>query len=530
MKILIELFSILLLLSCSNKKEELSFLQVKDSVFVDGNGQQIILNGINHVVKNPKTNYINPDDKHLFKDFRKYGFNCIRYGIVWDGLEPEPGVINQKYLQEIDKRVQWAEENGIYLILDMHQDLFSRKYSDGAPEWATLSDSLPHQTGDVWSDAYLLSPAVQRAFDNFWSNKPAKDGIGIQDHYIHLWEILAKRYADSPSVAGFDIMNEPFMGSIASRVFEQLLQGYADVLAQKGEYLENPEHLVHLFGQEKQRIEMLKKLDDKVIFRQILKSASKPIQEFEENTLSSFYQKARNAIRKAGSQQILFLEHNYFCNMGIPSYFHVPKQANGENDPNCAYAPHGYDLVTDTEALDKPGYNRTEVIFEQLFTNAKNKNLPIWIGEWGAFYMGKNYLKPAMHITNMIEEHLCGQTYWCWWENIETQDYFHQALSRNYPISTEGKLIRYNNQNGQFFCQWECKKHNASVKLFIPQLRKITDSDICISTGCSYQRKYIGETNDAGYIIINSPKGYKEIKIKTPTTTSYFPEKHDNFS
>ena len=172
----------------TRQKDIMPFLRVENQRFVDTQNREVILNGINHVVKDPAQNYLYPDDEQLFQAFREYGFNCIRYGIIWDGLEPEPGVINEEYLQEIDKRVRWAEENGIWLVLDMHQDLFSRKFSDGAPIWATLDQEKPHQTGAIWSDAYLMSPAVQQAFDSFWQNAPAEDGVGIQDHYIQVWK------------------------------------------------------------------------------------------------------------------------------------------------------------------------------------------------------------------------------------------------------------------------------------------------------------------------------------------------------
>src|SRR5690625_7193003 len=101
------------------------------------------------------------DDPELFRVFRDEGINVLRLGIIWDGLEPEPGQYNEAYLKEIDKRIEWAAKNNLYVFLDMHQDLFSVKYGDGAPEWATLDEDLPHVTGDVWSDAYLMSPAVQ---------------------------------------------------------------------------------------------------------------------------------------------------------------------------------------------------------------------------------------------------------------------------------------------------------------------------------------------------------------------------------
>ncbi|MGL4805079.1 MAG: cellulase family glycosylhydrolase, partial [Bacteroidales bacterium] len=104
----------------------IDFLRISGEKVVDQQGRTIILNGLNHVNKNTKDKYLNADDEKLFKQFKSWGFNCIRYGIIWDGLEPQPGVINMEYLNEIDKRVKWAEDNGIYLILVMHQDLYGQ--------------------------------------------------------------------------------------------------------------------------------------------------------------------------------------------------------------------------------------------------------------------------------------------------------------------------------------------------------------------------------------------------------------------
>ncbi|RLD77353.1 MAG: hypothetical protein DRJ10_12090, partial [Bacteroidetes bacterium] len=142
-----------LLITCTSKEsktiEQNDLLSepvtINGTKFIDGFGRQILLNGMNLVNKNPKENYIgqytNPE---IFKNFKKWGFNVIRLGIIWDGLEPEPGVYNEEYLQEIDKQIKLAEDNGLFVFLDMHQDLFSVKYSDGAPKWATLDEEKPH--------------------------------------------------------------------------------------------------------------------------------------------------------------------------------------------------------------------------------------------------------------------------------------------------------------------------------------------------------------------------------------------------
>ncbi len=115
-------------------------ITVKGDKFTDDQGREIILNGINIVSKDKAEGYIFQSGPELYENLQKWGVNCIRFIIIWDRLEPEPGVYNEDYLKEIDERIQWAEQNNLFVVLDMHQDLFSVKYSDGAPEWATLDE------------------------------------------------------------------------------------------------------------------------------------------------------------------------------------------------------------------------------------------------------------------------------------------------------------------------------------------------------------------------------------------------------
>lgn len=494
----------LLFCRCSDTSAPADYLSVLETRFTDSEGRTVILNGINHVNKNPKEGYLHKNDEELFRQFRAWGFNCIRFGINWDGLEPEPGKINEAYLKEIDKRVKWAEENGLWLILDMHQDLYGRKYGNGAPLWATLDEDLPHKTGDVWSDAYLISPAIQKAFDNFWKNSPAPDGIGIQDHYIFLWKTLAKRYANSPSVAGFDIMNEPFMGSDGMKVFPKLLEGYARVIAQKTGKVPSEQEMADMWGNEPKRVEALGLLNNKTDYGTIVDGAFEPVRVFEEGSLTTFYQRVRDAVREVNKKQILFLEHTYFCNLGISSSFHIPLDKYGNKDSLCAYAPHGYDLVTDTKGVSNPGYERVELIFDRIFKAGKQKGVPLIVDEWGAFYMGDNlYVDPARHLIGLFEKNLAGQTYWSYWEKIETQDYFKNTLVRPYPVRTNGKLLSYANEpvNGSFSCSWEETDSDAPTLIYFPDLGVVKKEAIQISPVSDLKFIPIDNTS-AGYVEI----------------------------
>ncbi len=134
---------------------------------------------------------------HWFGVMNDLGFNVIRLMVVWEAIEPdEKGVYDTEYLDYVEGIVARAEEHGIYVLMDMHQDMFSRHLmtrfneypyetlqeegitdadvvaasvvsfvepytdtmrGDGAPRWVVQA-ALPHKQmdSDHWGDPFLL--------------------------------------------------------------------------------------------------------------------------------------------------------------------------------------------------------------------------------------------------------------------------------------------------------------------------------------------------------------------------------------
>jgi len=148
------------------------------------------------------------------RKFAEQGFNAVRLVLLFDRLMPEPGGVDQQYLDEIARAVAAYREVGVYVLLDVHQDEYGPAVGvRGLPAWATFAGGrepkrLPFPAG------YFSDPAVQVAFDNFWRNHPVPGtGKGVQDLYIDGVAALAARFRDEPAVFGIDLMNEPFPGS-----------------------------------------------------------------------------------------------------------------------------------------------------------------------------------------------------------------------------------------------------------------------------------------------------------------------------
>lgn len=503
------LIASLLMFICiaSEAQTDNKFISVKDDKFIDPEGRQIILHGVNIVEKSKGRNYLSWHGPEEFAMMRDWGFNCIRLGIIWDGLEPEPGKYDYDYLAGLDSRIQWAKDNGIYVFLDMHQDLYNAKFGgDGAPEWAVLDDGKPHiNPGGVWSIAYFTSPAIHAAFDNFWANKPASDGIGLQDHFARAWQIVAQRYADEPTVIGYDLFNEPFPGSSILPSLMEKLQSAIEFYAQKyGTEKPDISEIMSLFGDP----ENLKKYsDDFDVYKAFVDGGLSYSQGFEGDLLMPFYNRVVNAIRQVDKNHIIFLETHIYCNAGTPTGITPVIDPDGNPDLLQAIAPHGYDLVIDTEKVAEHNPDRVKLIFERHAETSKRLNIPTLIGEWGAFYGHPGTLPAAKMVVHQLEKHLFSDTYWSYGSSkeIDKAVYF-PFLSRPYPSVVSGKLIKYQTDldKQEFHCIWEeSPSIDAPNMIYIPSQWFPNGYSVELepkASGCSF--KPIIEGSSSGYLII----------------------------
>lgn len=65
-----------------------------------------------------------------------WGFNFVRLGVMWEAVETAPGVYNNTYLEGIDKLITKLGEQGIYTLVDAHQDVMARAVcGEGMPNF-----------------------------------------------------------------------------------------------------------------------------------------------------------------------------------------------------------------------------------------------------------------------------------------------------------------------------------------------------------------------------------------------------------
>lgn len=402
-------------------------IRVDGTRLVDPNGKQVHFRGINLINKGIKR----PDGAWDFdptwpdavwQRFADLGMNAVRLGIIWAALEPVPGQYDERYINLIKHQLDLAAQAGMSVLLDMHQDLYAQRFSDGAPDWAVLTDA-PYEATDLWSDAYLSSPAVQQAWDAFWENKEVpQTGRGLQDHYAALWAHLAAAFHDHPALFAYDIMNEPAPGSQILEMFGLLMHNVAESLT--------PEEATHLglsepsleslsaaFSDPESKLKLLSLLDDPERYRLLGDLSQEPVIHFERTVLEPFYEKITTAIRAHDEDRFILRGNNYISNIGVPSGIR-PITVKGRPDPKQIFAPHGYDLVVDTPAMLHPSDSRAQSIFRRHRETQLALNLPAIVTEWGAFDIYDSALNHGRFLLDLFASWGWGNTYWCYTENF----------------------------------------------------------------------------------------------------------------
>ncbi len=137
-------FCFALLLSCSpdtvTPPAELTQVKTEQMNFRDAYGRYVFLNGVNAsgTAKVPVSvdpvSYVGRPFKEeeadeWFAKLSRDGFNSIRYIATWDAVNHEaPGVYDTEYLDYLENMVQAANRHGIYVLVNFHENLFSRHF------------------------------------------------------------------------------------------------------------------------------------------------------------------------------------------------------------------------------------------------------------------------------------------------------------------------------------------------------------------------------------------------------------------
>ncbi len=263
---LLSLILLSVLSACSTGKTTAGTPAVKQAVWSDGTwlrdmqGRVIIVHGVNvsdaarYPPYQPFTTTSMPatETASVFDNIARAGFNGVRLIVEWAAIEPTPDTYDAAYLDRVQQEVTDCASAGLWVLLDMHQDYFSGCFcpggdsTNGAPSWACNLAGYRYDPAVCANLSYLEIPQVAQSFQDFWDDKPGPDNEGLQEHFIHAFQLLAARFTRTANLLGYEIMNEPFAGKypLFTTEFEQ--QALAPFYAKVTEGIRDvdPAHIV----------------------------------------------------------------------------------------------------------------------------------------------------------------------------------------------------------------------------------------------------------------------------------------------
>ena len=459
-------------------------LIVKGTKIIDSNGRERILTGINvcdkgRYIEGERRVYGELWKKGLAEEFKNHGMDLVRLGLTWDAIEPQPGEYNEDYLNFIGDIIDECEQAGIYVFLDMHQDLFSGAdllCGDGAPKWATLTGRYKYQpTKIVWAEGYFWGRAVHHAFDSFWADTEV-NGKGLQVWFEEMWSYVIKRFNNNPAVIGFDFFNEPFPGSSGGKAFRSLIKKLASTTVFDNTI--SKKKLVELATKTDDPARVLDLYTSKHL-RKITGAADDIIKNFDTKKYFPFINKMTRATRRCGSDKFVFMENSYYSNLGIP-YSCPHPILGGKRDESVIFSPHAYDFMVDTPSYKYASNDRVGSIFAEHRRSQERLDVPVIVGEWGGFSEGNEWFPHVEFLLDLFDSYKWSNTYWAYFDGLLETELYRDVLTRPHPIAVTGEIERYGidrKTNTFELCFEQKEESKAKTEIYIPSTPKHIELD-----------------------------------------------------
>lgn len=329
--------------------------RVEEGLMRDREGHVLLLRGMNVSGVAKST----PD--HLFDlgpgdvdELLGGGVNVVRLLTFWKAITPEgPGLVDEGYLAAFRAQVDLLAGAGIYVVVDMHQDLWGVPFAPhGAPGWACPEEiTAGYEPTSPWWLNYTR-PQVLGCFDHFWSSPSAPQ---LQEAFTAAWVAVAQAVCSEELVLGFDLLNEPYPGSA---LFEA---------------------------------------------------------EWDNEVLLPFYLRVAEAVEAACPGRLMFIEPSAGYVLGMASPMEVPVDERhrlvyaGHFYPTAVHEPGetGYD--GDATALER------EVL--DLFGPYLEQDVAVWIGEWGGITTNPGFEDYVSDVSAIFAAHNLSAAFWDYYQS-----------------------------------------------------------------------------------------------------------------
>ena len=189
-------------------------LAVQGGQLKDALGRIVFLRGVNVAGDSKVPDFMPITGEEMLDPLPGWGFNTIRLLFTWEAFESTRCTYDVTYLDYYEQAVEWAEARGLYVLVDFHQDAYSR-YSiggcgEGFPEWAVTPEvrAAEPDNGEScsgWGVKMVLSLTHKKTWKDFH-----RDTYGARTRYLDMVEAVADRMSAHANVIGYELLNEPW--------------------------------------------------------------------------------------------------------------------------------------------------------------------------------------------------------------------------------------------------------------------------------------------------------------------------------
>jgi endoglycosylceramidase len=189
-------------------------LHADGAFFKDTAGRTVLLRGVNVAGDSKLPPFATITSAEQLDPLVTWGLNTVRLLFTWEAFEPRPCEYDEEYLRYIERVTSWAEDRGLYVIIDFHQDAFSRfsmnGCGEGFPEWAILSSIATYAPDngkrcETWGIMMTFDSVTLDTWTAFH-----RDLEGARTRYLAMVSRVAARMSSHRNVIGYDVMNEPW--------------------------------------------------------------------------------------------------------------------------------------------------------------------------------------------------------------------------------------------------------------------------------------------------------------------------------
>jgi hypothetical protein len=268
-----------------------------------------------------------------------YGYNSIRFAINSRVILDEDGELIEDGFRLLENAVGWCRAHDLYAILDLHG-------APGGQTGANIDDSLG------WPDLFT---------------DPRNEDLTEK-----IWVELATRYRDDPTVAMYDLLNEPIPGDHRAQFTEPLAALYKRLI--RAIRAVDSRHLITLEGPNwSNDWSMFTELWDDQLVLQLHKYWNPP----DEASLQTYLDVREELdvpiwLGETGENNLRWFQGNFGLadSLGIGWNFWPWKKLDTENSPASIRKPRDWELVQAVAAGgEKPESEVAQRILDEYLAN-----------------------------------------------------------------------------------------------------------------------------------------------------------------